>query len=267
MTALEKYNARARAANSLLCVGLDPEFEKLPERFRAVENPQFEFNKEIINATHPHAAAYKLNIAFYEARGAAGFKDLKLTTDYLRENHPEILLLCDAKRNEVLNTSKAYATALFDHFGFDGTTLNPYLGGEPLQPFLERKDKACIVLCRTSNPGASEIQDLKVDDSPLWQVILKKVRDEWNRNGNCMLVLGATFPDELAVARRLAGEMTFLVPGLGAQGGDTEATIKAGLNSEGLGLIVNSSRGIILAPDPGVEAQKLKDLINSFRQQ
>ncbi len=265
MTALQKYETRAKAADSLLCVGLDPEFEKLPSQFQATAHPQFEFNKHIISLTNAYAAAYKLNIAFYEARGAEGFESMKLTADHLRANHPDILLLCDAKRNEVGNTSRAYATALFDHFGFDGATLNPYLGAEPLEPFLERTDRACIILCRTSNPGAGELQDLRVDGVPLWQVVLKKVRNEWNRNGNCMLVMGATYPEELAEARRLADEITFLVPGLGAQGGDVEATIKAGLNSASLGLMANSSRGIIFARDPGAEAAKLKELINSFR--
>ncbi len=265
MTALEKYEARARSADSLLCVGLDPEFEKLPAEFRSAEHPQFEFNKRIISLTHSCAAAYKLNIAFYEPRGAEGFESLKLTTDYLRENHPDILLLCDAKRNEVINSNIQNAIALFDHFGFDGATLNPYLGGEPMKPFLDRADKACIILCRTSNLGAGELQDLKVDGVPLWQVVLKKTKEEWNRNGNCMLVMGATYPGELKTARELSGNMTFLVPGLGAQGGDAEATIKAGLNSEGLGLIVVSARGIIFAQDPGAEAKKLKELINSFR--
>lgn len=265
MTALQKYNARVDAVDSLVCVGLDPEAEKIPPRFRGAAHPQFEFNKYIIQATHPYAAAYKLNIAFYESRGAAGFEDLKLTTDYLRANHPDILLLCDAKRGEVLNTNIQNAVTLFDHFGFDGATVNPYLGSEALAPFLERKDRAVIVVCRTSNPGAGEFQDLLVGGIPLWQVILQKVRDEWNKNQNCMLVVGATYPAEMAKARELAGEMTFLVPGFGAQGGDIKAAVKAGLNSKRKGVIAVSARGVIFAEDPGHAARELRDLVNKFR--
>lgn len=270
MTALEKYNTRAAKVNSLLCVGLDPEYEKLPPEFSAQAEPQFEFNRRIIEETHPYAAAYKLNIAFYEARGDQGFRELKKSIDYLKQTYPDIPILCDAKRNEVINTSRQYAAALFDWFGFDGTTLNPYLGREPLQPFLERRDKACIILCRTSNPGAGEFQDLLVQSAdspglPLWQMVAERVRDEWNANGNCMLVVGATYPAEMKKIREITGEMTFLVPGLGVQGGEVEAMVKAGLNKDGKGLICVSARGIIFAADPAAAARELRDQINAFR--
>ncbi len=265
MNAPPKDHARVDAVDSLLCVGLDSEFDKLPDELRDAVHPQFGFNKQIIEATHTHAAAYKLNIAFYETRGAAGFEDLKLTTDYLRQNHPDIFLFCDAKRGEVINTNIQNVITLFDYFGFDGATVNPYLGGEPLAPFLEREDKAVIVVCRTSNPGAREFQDLNVEGKPLWRVVAEKVRDEWNARGNCMIVAGATYPQEMATLRELMGAMTFLVPGVGAQGGDVAAMVKAGLHSEGKGLIVVSARGIIFADDPEKEARELKDTINSFR--
>jgi orotidine-5'-phosphate decarboxylase len=265
MTGTQKYEARADTAGSLLCVGLDPELAKLPERFRDLPQPQLEFNKWIIEQTHEHVAAYKPNIAFYEARGAAGLAELELTMQYLRERHPDIFLVCDAKRNEVENTMKEYAKELFDFFGFDAVTVTPYLGGKSMQSFLDRADKVPIILCRTSNPGAGDLQDLPVDGKPLWQVVAAKVRDEWNRNGNCMLVVGATYPEELRAIREMMGDMTFLVPGLGAQGGDTEKAVRAGLNSAQKGMIIVSARGIIFADDPGAAAKKLKEEINQYR--
>jgi orotidine-5'-phosphate decarboxylase len=265
MSGVDKYNARADKANSLLCVGLDPEFEKLPERFRATPQPQFEFNKWVIEQTHEHAAAYKLNISFYESRGAEGLKDLKATAKYLRESYPDIFLICDAKRSEVENSMKEYAKELFDLFGFDAVTVNPYLGCKAMESFLERADKTSIILCRTSNTGAGDLQDLLVDGKPLWRVVAEKVRDEWNGNDNCMMVVGATYPQEMRDIRALMGDMTFLVPGVGKQGGSVEEAVRAGLNSEKKGMIVNSSRGIIFAEDPGAEAKKLKEEINQYR--
>jgi len=267
MNAIQKFEARADKINSLLCVGLDAEFDKLPERFHSLPEPQFEFNKYIIEATHAHAAAYKPNIAFYEARGAGGMAELEHTMSYLRDNHPDIFTICDAKRSEIGNSMEQYAQAIFDRMGFDACTVNPYLGREACEPFLKRADKIAIVLCRTSNPGAGDLQDLVVgaDGKPLWQIVAEKVRDEWNANGNCMLVVGATYPEELAAIRAIVGEVTLLVPGFGAQGGDTEKAVRAGLNSAKKGMIINSSRGIIFARDPGAEAKKLKEEINLFR--
>lgn len=265
MSAIAKYEARISAVDSLLCVGLDSEITKLPERFQQDEFPQFSFNQWIIDQTHLYVSAYKLNSAFYEARGDLGWYELKLTIDYLRAEHPDIYTICDAKRADIGNTNSGYVTAVFDWLGFDAVTLHPYLGREALAPFLERTDKGCIILCRTSNPGAGELQDLQVGGKPLWQVVAEKVRDEWNVNGNCMLVVGATYPDELRVVRQLVGEMTLLVPGVGVQGGDVERTIRAGVNSEGHGLIINSSRGIIFADNPGLAARELRDAINQYR--
>jgi len=265
MTALEKYDARVDAIGSLLCVGLDPEFAKLPAAFCSAAHPQFEFNKYIIEATHSHTASYKLNLAFYEARGACGFEDLKLTTDYLRLNHPEILLLCDAKRGDILNTNVQNAMVPFDCFGFDGVTVNPYMGRQALAPFLERREKAIIVLCRTIDSGEGQLQTLTVDGKPLWQIIAEKVCLEWNTYGNCMLVIGANSEAEMSKARALAGEMTFLVPGVGAQGGDLESAVTAGLNSQGKGLIVVAARSVIFAQDPEHAANELRDRINRLR--
>lgn len=265
MNAITKFNARADAIHSLVCVGLDSAWDKLPERFRDDPDPQAAFNRWIIEQTHPYAAAYKPNMAFYEARGEQGWRALRQTMDYLRAEHPDILTICDAKRADIGSTNAGYVQAIFDDLGFDAVTLHPYLGREALAPFLDRAEKGCIVLCRTSNPGAGELQDRAVDGKPLWQVVAETVRDAWNANGNCMLVAGATYPGELRQIRALVGEMTLLVPGIGAQGGDVEATVRAGLNAAGKGIIVNSSRGILFADDPAAEARALRDAINAFR--
>ncbi len=262
MNALEKYEQRIERVNSLVCVGLDG--MAAPEAFPS-EDPQFAFNRRIIAQTHPYVSAYKPNMAFYEARGADGLRALRMTVDYLREHHPDILTICDAKRADIGSTSAAYAKAIFEELGFDAVTLNPYLGADALMPFLERGDKGCIILCRTSNAGAREFQDLHVDGKPLWQIVAEHVRDRWNALGNCMLVVGATYPQELGQVRALVGDMTLLVPGIGAQGGDVEQTIRAGLNQQGRGLIINSSRGIIFADDPALAAMRLRDEINRFR--
>ncbi|MCA9916052.1 MAG: orotidine-5'-phosphate decarboxylase [Anaerolineae bacterium] len=260
-----KFNQRADIVNSLLCVGLDCAIERIPEPYCESATPQFDFNRYIIEQTHAFTAAYKPNIAFYEARGEQGWHELKLTIDYLRAEHPEIFTICDAKRGDIGSTSEAYATAIFDELGFDAVTLQPYLGREALSPFLQREDKACIILCRTSNPGAGELQDLQVEGVPLWQKIAQQVAEDWNKNGNCMLVMGATYPDEMQQVRSLVGDMTFLVPGIGAQGGNVQQTVEAGLNRQDKGLIISSSRGIIFADDPAQAAKDLQNDINQHR--
>lgn len=265
MSIIEKYNQRADAVNSLVCVGLDSAFEHIPEPFIHYEYPLFAFNRWIIEQTHEYVSAYKPNMAFYEARGDRGMSSLRMTLEYLQINHPDIVTICDAKRGDIGSTSAAYASAVFDWFGFDAVTLNPYLGRDAVQPFLDRADKGCIILCRTSNPGAGELQDLTVNDKPLWQVVARKVRDNWNGNGNCLLVIGATYPNELKQAREIVGEMTLLVPGIGTQGGDARQVVKGGLNSSGKGLIINASRSIIFASDPGSAARTLRDKINEYR--
>ncbi len=265
MNIIDKYNQRAILVNSLLCVGLDADFKKLPEKFKALENPQFEFNKWIIDQTAEFVSAFKPNMAFYEARGEQGVKELKMTLDYLAQNHPGIFTICDAKRGDIGNTNNGYITFIFDWLGVDAVTLQPYPGKEALKPFLDRKDKACIVWCRTSNPGAGEFQDLKVDGKPLWQIVAENVNTTWNYNYNCMLVAGATYPEELGQIRKIVGDMTLLVPGVGAQGGDVKACVEAGINSKKLGLIISTSRAVIFAENPAEEAKKLRDEINRYR--
>jgi orotidine-5'-phosphate decarboxylase len=261
MSALNKLNQRMNTANSLLCVGLDSNIDKLPERFLKSDTPQFEFNKWIIDQTHEFVCAYKPNIAFYEARGAQGLAELQMTMAYMKENHPNIFTICDAKRGDIGSTNEGYVRAIFDELGFDAITLHPYLGKTALAPFLERDDKACIILCRTSNPNSDELQGLTIGEKPLWEHVLEHVRDTWNENHNCMLVIGATYPDDLRRARDIAGDIPFLVPGVGAQGGDAATVLKLGADSNGRGLVVNSSRGVIFADNPAEQAKNLQSVL------
>ena len=262
---IEKYDRRVESVDSLLCVGLDSDYDRMPDRFKDEELPQFAFNRWIIEQTHAYTSAYKPNTAFYEARGIEGMSALQATQDYLRQHHPDILTICDAKRADIGSTNRGYVTAIFDHLGFDAVTLNPYLGGEALGPFLAREDRACILLCRTSNPGAGEFQDLAVDGKPLWWIVAEHIAGQWNARGNCMLVAGATYPDELRRIRALVGEMTLLVPGIGTQGGDIEQAMLAGMNSLCRGMIVNASRAVIFADDPAAAARALRDTMNHYR--
>jgi orotidine-5'-phosphate decarboxylase len=266
----QKLAARVHEADSLLCVGLDPGYSKLPAAFTG---DQFGFNKAIIEATHEFAAVYKPNPAFYEARGAAGVQALKDTCDYIRERYPEIPIIVDAKRGDIGNTNAGYVEYVFDYLRADATTVAPYMGSESIGKFLEREDKGIFVLCRTSNPGAGEFQDLEVGGEPLFMRVARNVAESWNSRGNCALVMGAPYPDELRQVRELVGaEVPFLVPGVGAQGGDLGAVIAAGTGAGDANMVVNSSRGIIFAssgPDfaeaAGHEARRLRDEINSYK--
>lgn len=268
----DKFDQIIAKNNSLVCVGLDSDINKLPEHLKDSENPQFEFNKAIIDATHDLVCAYKPNSAFYEALGAKGIEQLQKTCDYLKNPYPEIQIILDAKRADIGSTNEGYLTYAYEYLGVDAITLHPYLGSEAIKPFLERADKGAIILCRTSNPGAGEFQDLVSDGQMLYQIVAKKVVNEWNKSNNCFLVVGATYPEELAEVRKIAGDMTFLVPGIGAQGGDVEKTAKAGLNSKKAGMVINSSRGIIFASTgedfaekARAETMKLRDEINKYR--
>ena len=265
MNAIEKFNRRVDEANSLLCVGLDSDISKLPNRFTALSQPQLAFNQHIIELTVGAVAAFKFNMAFYEANGAAGWQQLADSLDYLRSHHPDVLTISDAKRGDIGNSSAAYARAIFDDLGFDAITLSPYLGRDALQPFLDYADKACIILCRTSNPGSGELQTLTVCGKPLWQIVAQYAAEEWNANGNCMLVAAATYPEEIARIRSIVGDMTLLVPGIGVQGGDIAAVLRAGINSRGKGLVINASRSVILADNPAQAANTIREEINRHR--
>ena len=231
--------------DSWVCVGLDPEPEKLPAILRHRPQAILEFNRAIIDATADLVCAYKPQIAHYAAVGAED--QLLETIRYIRERAPGVPVILDSKRGDIGSTAEKYAREAFERFGADAVTVNPYLGRDAAEPFLAYKDKGVIVLCRTSNAGAREFQDLQVGGRKLYEIVAEHVARDWNVHGNCLLVVGATYPEELAAVRACAGEMTFLVPGVGAQGGDVECVVRQGRNAKGRGLIVNSSRGILYA--------------------
>lgn len=269
-----KLSAAVARNTSLLCVGLDPNPAQLPARYRTpdgdVAQGLLAWNRAIIGATHPFVCAYKPNIAFYEALGEAGMAVLRAT---LAAIPPEIPVILDAKRGDIGSTAEAYARACFDDLGVDAVTLSPYLGRDSVEPFARYGDKGLFVLCHTSNPGAGEFQELEIADwrsldrepnRPLY-VHIARTATRWSPNVG--LVVGATFPDAVAAVRAAAPEAWFLVPGIGAQGGDLAATLAAGLRHDGRGLIVNASRNIALAEDHGAAAQAFRDEINAARRQ
>ncbi len=264
------FRARLREAwersGSLVCVGLDPDAAKIPARFAKSAQPIFEFNREIVDATHDLVCAYKPQIAFYSAAGAE--LELERTIDHIRKRAPHAIVILDAKRGDVGNTAIAYAREAFERYGADAVTVNAYTGEDGVRPFLSDPARAAIVLCRTSNPGASDFQDLLVDGRPLYQHVAERAARDWNQLGNVLLVVGATYPEEMAILRKAHPEVSFLVPGIGAQGGDLEATLKAGLDARKQGLIISSSRAIVFAGDASEirrAAKQLRDEINSRR--
>lgn len=253
--------------NSLVCVGLDADFKKIPAHFKRRKYPLFEFNKMIIDKTADFVCAYKPNCAFYEAEGAFGIEQLKKTCDYLRKNYPQIPIILDAKRGDIGSSNEGYVKYAFDYLGVDGITLHPYLGKESLAPFLKLKEKGLFILCLTSNPGAGEFQNLQGrDKKSFYQIVAEKVVFEWNENKNCGLVVAATYPQQLGEIRQIVeDDLWFLVPGIGAQGGELGRVLKGGLNSKREGLIINASRSIIFAEDPKKATQNLKEEINRYR--
>ena len=243
------FVARLRAAwdekDSLACVGLDPQIERLPAHIAARASPIFQFNKAIIDATADLVCAYKPQFAHYAACEAED--QLERTIEYIHRTYPGIPVILDAKRGDVGSTAERYAIEAFERYGADAVTVNPYLGGDSLEPFLRYEDKGVLVVCRTSNPGARDLQDLDVGGRKLFAVVAQLAATRWNSRGNCLLVVGATYPQELAEVRALTGNMPFLLPGVGAQGGDIRAAVAAGQSADGRGLIVSSSRAIIHA--------------------
>ncbi|MDO8576150.1 MAG: orotidine-5'-phosphate decarboxylase [bacterium] len=244
-----------------LCVGLDSDFEKIPEAIRqaGVGETIVAFNRAIVDATKDVLCAFKLNTAFYEAHGDEGWKALRETIQYIHDAAPEVPVILDAKRADIGNTNRGYVETAFSHLHADAITVNPYPGREALQPFLEQKEKGIIVWCRTSNEGAGEFQDLKVEGEPLYRIVARHVAEEWNANGNCALVVGATYPEELAEVRKIAGDMPILVPGIGAQNGDLEKTVKAGKDNRGRGIIIAVSRAVIFASNGPDFAQAARE--------
>lgn len=262
---------------NFVCVGLDSEFAKIPDLPKKggiglVYQTLIAFNQAILEATHDLVCAYKPNIAFYEAHGSAGICALRDTIMDIHTIAPDVPVILDAKRADIGNTNNGYIQAAFEYFQADAITVNPYFGAEALKPFLDQKDKGIIVLCRTSNPGAGEFQDLCVAGMPLYKIVALRVANYWNKHGNCALVVGATYPNELRAVRDIVGDMTLLIPGVGEQGGDVEQTITSGQDRRGQGIIVNSARNIIFASSDDdfakaarQETVKLRDLINQYR--
>lgn len=274
MTFINKLAAAWAANDSLLCVGLDPDIAKFPAQLQGQPQSIYAFCKAIIDATAGMACAFKPQIAYFAALRAED--QLEAICDYLRKTYPAIPIVLDAKRGDIGATAEQYAREAFERYGADAVTVNPYMGYDSVAPYLEWKDRGVIVLCRTSNPGGSDLQFLTADGTPIYQHVAHLVADKWNTSGQCGLVVGATFPDELAQVRRIVGDMPLLVPGIGAQGGDIQATVNAGKTANGTGMMINSSRAILYAkPDEKAGedftqaarrvAMETRDAINRFR--
>lgn len=232
------------ASDSLLCVGLDPDPARLPEPLRGEPDAVFRFCREIVDATADVACAFKPQIAYFASQGEEGA--LERLCAHIRAEHPHATLILDAKRGDIGSTAEHYAREAFDRYAAHAVTVNPYLGTDSVLPFLEHGG-GVIALCRTSNPGGSDLQDLLVDGRPLYLHVAEMVANEWSRHGDCGLVTGATFPAELAAIRAAVPHLPFLVPGIGAQGGDPQAVIEAGATADGRGLLISSSRAILYA--------------------
>ncbi len=262
----------SKKKDSLLCVGLDVDPVRIPEPLRGRSDWVYEFNRGIIEATSDLVCAYKPNLAFYEALGLSGLEALERT---LKAMPSDVLVIGDAKRGDIGHTAQAYARALFDGFGFDAVTVNPYMGQDSVEPFLAREDRGVFLLCKTSNPGSGDFQDLVCSvpegSLPLYQIVALRAR-EWNARGNLGLVVGATYPRQLAAVRGLAPELPLLIPGVGAQAGDLERTVVDGTDAAGERALINSSRQVIFASSGAdwMEAARraasdLRDAINGYR--
>lgn len=245
MSFMQALRQRWAASGSLVCVGLDPEPAKFPARFAGDADAVFAFCRDIVDATAEYACAFKPQIAHFAALGAEGA--LERLVAHVHAAHPGVPVILDAKRGDIGSTAQRYAAEAFDRYGADAVTANPYLGGDSLRPYLERADRGVVVLCRTSNPGAGDLQDLLVDGRPLYQHVAARAAGEWNGHGNVALVVGATWPGQLREVRAIVGDMPLLVPGVGAQGGDAAAVVRNARTADGTGLVVSSSRAILYA--------------------
>ena len=250
MNFIETLRQARRTNDSLVCVGLDPEPARFPAHLRGAPDAIFAFCRDIVDATADLVCAFKPQIAHFAAQRAEAA--LERLIGHVHAVHPGVPVILDAKRGDIGSTAQHYAAEAFERYGADAATLNPYLGRDSVQPFLDRADKGVILLCHTSNPGAADLQELPVrgadgGELPLYQHIAATIARDWNANGNCALVVGATWPEQLAQVRALVGDMPILVPGIGAQGGDVEAVIRHGATRSGDGLIISSSRAILYA--------------------
>ena len=275
MSFMQALRTRWEQADSLVCVGLDPEPAKFPAQFTGDPDAVFNFCRAIVDATAPYVCSFKPQIAHFAALGAEDA--LQRLIAHIHAAHPGTPVILDSKRGDIGSTAQHYATEAFDRYGADAVTANPYLGRDSVQPFLDRADRGVVILCRTSNPGAGDLQDLVVSDNsrggrPLYQHVAEKVAREWNGHGNCALVVGATWPQQLREVRAIVGDVPFLVPGVGAQGGDVEAVVTNAKTADGTGLVVSSSRAVLYASN-GADfataaanaAKALRDEINRFR--
>lgn len=270
MTFMEKLDRAWEKNNSLVCVGLDPALKKMPECILNEDKPIFAFNKALVDATHDLVCCYKPQIAYYAGQDAED--ELAMTIDYIRENYPEVPVILDSKRGDIGSTAEMYAMEAFDRYQADAVTVNPYMGSDNLRPFLDYADKGVVILCRTSNPSSAELQELVAGDKQIYKYVAEYAASKWNYNKNVLLVIGATFPEELGAVRSICKDIPFLVPGVGAQGGDVQKVLENGLTADGKGLVINSSRGIIYADSSENFAQgaraatiKLRDMINQYR--
>lgn len=260
-----KLIEQIKLKKSFLCIGLDVDLNKIPKHLLKEEDPIFEFNKAIIDATHHLCVAYKPNIAFYEAYGLKGWKALGKTIDYLNENHPEIFTIADAKRGDIGNTSTMYAKAFFEDLNFDSVTVAPYMGKDSVEPFLAFKNKYTILLALTSNEGAFDFQTKKVGEYELYKTVLETSKT-WKNPENLMYVIGATKAGFLSDIRKIIPDSFLLVPGVGAQGGNLQDVCKYGMNKN-VGLLINSSRGIIYASGKENFAQEAAKNAKALQQQ
>ncbi|MBX9400075.1 orotidine-5'-phosphate decarboxylase [Lysobacter sp. BMK333-48F3] len=270
MNFMQTLRNRWQQAGTLVCVGLDPEPARFPARFAGDADAVFAFNRDIVDATAEYACAFKPQIAHFAALGAEAA--LSRLIEHIHAAHPGIPVILDSKRGDIGSTAQHYAAEAFDRYRADAVTANPYLGRDSVQPFLDRAERGVVVLCRTSNPGAGDLQDLIVDGRPLYQHVAEKVARDWNGHGNCALVVGATWPAQLREVRAIVGDVPFLVPGVGAQGGDVEAVVGNAKTADGSGLMVSSSRAILYASSGDdyaaaavAAARELRDQINRYR--
>lgn len=245
MLFIERLNQVATKNKTFLCVGLDTDSSKIPEFLQKNKDSLYVFNKEIIDATADLVSSYKPQFAYYAAQGAE--LQLEKTIHYIKDKYPHIQVILDSKRGDIDATATQYAKESFDRYQADAVTVNPYMGFDTIKPFADYKEKGVFVLCKTSNPSSNDFQNLKIDGQFLYQRVAAKCIQEWNKNQNIGLVVGATFPEELKSLRTQGENIPFLVPGVGAQGGDLEKVLTQGLNQKGQGLVINSSRGIIYA--------------------
>ena len=274
MTFIVQLQAAWLANDSLLCVGLDPDSKRMPPHLQGQPDAIFQFCKAIIDSTADLVCAFKPQIAYFAALRAED--QLEAICRYLRATYPHIPVILDAKRGDIGATAQQYAREAFERYDADAVTVNPYMGFDSVVPYLEYSDRGTIVLCRTSNPGGSDLQSLGSQGTPIYLHVARMVAERWNSNGQCALVVGATYPQELARVREVVGDMPLLVPGIGAQGGDIEATVAAGRTAAGSGMMISSSRAILYAvPDQAAGedfaaaarrvARVTRDAINAVR--